>query len=147
MKMEFYCHYDVHFSRFFVLHRYICTSVLISVSWGSLLRLLGESTSSSVLALRVLRGGSSVPVLICSWQFDSSFFGSASSRRRQLCPRSDLQPEDEELPDKTPGGGDCAGRPTTASVRGGGGRSETAEAAKNRRKKAAKRAKWDAEHK
>jgi hypothetical protein len=42
MKMEFSCQYDVHFSRIFVLHRCVLGSVLISVSWGSLLEIVGQ---------------------------------------------------------------------------------------------------------
>ena len=41
-QMEFSCQYDVHFSSFFVLHRCILGSVLISVSWGSLLEIVGQ---------------------------------------------------------------------------------------------------------
>ena len=92
MKMEFSCQDHVHFLRFSVLHRCIVGRVLLSLILGALY--FGSFGKSTVyfLALRVLGGGSSVPVLFWSpaivWQIDSSFFGSASSRRRQLCPRS-----------------------------------------------------------
>ena len=46
--------------------------------------------------------------------------------------------EDEELPDKTPGVGDCAGRPTTASVGDTVAAPQSKRARRNRRNNANK---------
>ena len=63
MKMEFSCQDHVHFLRFSVLHRCIVGRVLLSLILGALY--FGSFGKSTVyfLALRVLGGGSSVPVL------------------------------------------------------------------------------------
>ena len=64
MKREFSCQDHVHFLRFSVLRRCILESLLISLALGALYFGSFGKLTVHFLALRVLGGGSSVPVLI-----------------------------------------------------------------------------------
>ena len=81
-------------------HAAVTRATLLEGSVGSC---ADEWSWSSDVALATLLGGSDGSS-IDEWSWSSAAGG-----------------EDEDLPGKTPGGGDCAGRPTTASRGGGDG--------------------------